>query len=65
MTAPSELLTLQPKRDPEGFTDAARNRALSLCAIGADVETLSPGCAAAWLHGHCFLIKDNGELIEL
>lgn len=53
------------QRDPEGFTKAARERAVGLCAIGADVETLSPGVAAAWFHGHCFLIKDNGELIEL
>ncbi len=52
-------------RDPEGFTEAARKRALALCAIGADVETLSPGVAAAWLNGHCFLIRDNGEVIEL
>ncbi len=41
MTAPNELLSLaQPKRDPEGFTEAARLRALSLCAIGADGEVV-------------------------
>lgn len=61
----SSLSLAQPKRDPEGFTEAARLRALSLCAIGADVETLSPGVAAAWFHGHCFLIRDNGEVVEL
>lgn len=58
-------LTNDQKRDPEGFTDDARKAAQGLLAIGADIQTLSPGKAAAWLHGHCFLIKDNGELLEL
>jgi hypothetical protein len=53
------------ERDPEGFTSAAREQASKLIGLGADVQTLSPGKAAAWLHGHCFLIKDDGELLEL
>lgn len=53
------------ERDPEGFTRAAREQAGKLLAMGADIQTLSPGKAAAWFHGHCFLIKDSGELIEL
>lgn len=67
MTVPSEKLCLSPDeaRDPEGFTKAARDRAVSLCALGATVDTLSPGKAVAWYFGHCFLIRDNGELTEL
>lgn len=52
-------------RDPEGFTTHARARAVALLAIGADVQTVSPGNAIAWLHGHAFLIRNDGELVEL